>query len=79
VYVETRIVQKAAEINKVMKKIRAVPAHEVDRTSVVSAEKFPEVGQDDFSIHNCILYGHGIQRTAGKFTQYKRAFLLWSG
>ena len=52
--------QKTSEVNKIVKKIRAVPAHEVDRTSIVSAEEFPEVRQDDSSIHTSILYGQGI-------------------
>ena len=60
VYLEARIVQETPEVNKIVKKVRAVPAHEVDGTSIVSAEEFPEVRQDDFFIHSCILYGQGI-------------------
>ena len=44
-----------------MQQIRAVPARELDRPSIVCAEEFPEVGKDDFLIHIRILYGQLVR------------------
>ena len=57
--------QETPEVNKVVKKIRAVPAHEVDRVSIVGAEEFPEVGENDFLVHIRILYGQILHAIVG--------------